>query len=30
VCVCVDRGRERQPGAIPDEMRVWDGDGEGH
>jgi hypothetical protein len=27
VCVCVDRGWDGQPSAIPDEMCVWDGEG---
>ena len=26
--ICVDRGRNGEPSAIPDEMRVWDGEGE--
>jgi hypothetical protein len=30
VCVCVDRGRNGQPSAIPDKMCLRDREGEGH
>jgi len=31
VGICVDRGGDGKPGAIPDEMRLreWEGEGEG-
>jgi hypothetical protein len=29
VRICVYRGGEGEPGTIPDEMCVWEGEGEG-